>query len=107
MERAASSVLPKVRADVNRRGFFRGLLASAAIIPSVSTKTIVDLAANTWRAPTTLGISSVPARGEFYRIPEGSDGWVFPEHLTLAAILHEWHETGHIFAPDSLRVKAP
>lgn len=34
---------------MNRRDFFRGLLATTAIIPTVSTKTIVDLAANTWR----------------------------------------------------------
>ncbi len=53
---------------MNRRDFFRGLLATAAIIPTVSTKTIIDIGANTWRpTPATLGIGTTPTPGEFYR----------------------------------------
>ena len=58
---------------MNRRDFFRGLLATTAIIPTVSTKTIVDMAANTWRpTPAALGCSTFPTPGEFYRLPPGT-----------------------------------
>ena len=58
---------------MNRRDFFRGLLATTAIIPTVSTKTIVDMAANTWRPePATIGFKGAhPVPGEFYRLAPG------------------------------------
>ena len=71
---------------MNRRDFFRGLLATTAIIPTVSTKTIVDLAANTWRpTPATLGFCGrVPIPGEFYRLPRAPP--MFDPHFIWATI---------------------
>lgn len=75
---------------MNRRDFFRGILATTALIPTVSTKTIVDMAANTWRpGPAEIGFyGATPVPGEFYgiRYDEGAFRWVFPEHLGLAGL---------------------
>ncbi len=75
---------------MNRRDFFRGLLATGAIIPSVSTKTIVDMAANTWRpVPMMNGLYGMtPVPGGFYRIryDDLAFRWIFPEHLTFAGL---------------------
>ncbi len=74
---------------MNRRGFFRGLLAIGAIIPSVSTKTIVDMAANTWRlGPAEIGFyGATPVDCWRIRYDDLAFRWVFPEHLTFAGLL--------------------
>ena len=84
---------------MNRRGFFRGLLSSAVIIPSVSTKAIVDLAANTWRsAPAPIGFyGAAPVAGEFYRVREGDPARILPGNaLILGAMIAEMRNLGLI-----------
>ena len=62
---------------MNRRNFFRGMLATTVVIP-VSTKTIIDMAANTWRRP-------VP--GDFYEVTRELPMWVKWAAATQAGVI--------------------